>query len=472
MALLTLTGYWHDEVDSRQHALDDIAAQLAAARVGARDARTALLAASEEERRQSELIADLRRRLGAIPLPADAAPLLRDMNAALQAAARAREERARTDLDGQLAVARVARLEQCQQAMGAALAEAKAGQTEAKAREDVRLAMAERIASGDLKDLPDQVDQALGHAAAARAKVEAEFPANADVDPSTHEKTKDFLTRVRDRRGLPYDSAGRAGEVYAHARGLAETAVAVARADYLAAYDRLMHIGDAVARVAADQARLEALAGLAPPLITARESAVLKDATLKAAREGALALLCAADMAERDRRGKQAGYDTALATARKANPDATLAELLNDDAALKDRHDELAAAQDKLTQARDALMAASAVQDPETGATLTQVQLLEAWFAAVPDSLWERLESLDDAVAALNALKDAPPTQLRDALLAREDALVQALQTADLARRTQDTAADMLAEANAALAAERDTAARRARAMSHGAGAF
>ena len=452
MALLTLTSYWTDATARRTAALADLNIRLASARADLAAARTALAAAGTAARQQSDLIADLRRQLAAIPLPADGDPLLLAMGAALVALAQAGVDQADADLARQEAAARVARLEARQRAAAADLSAAQAGLKAETARAATRQAMVDLLTSGDLANLAADAGQALtDFEAGARAKVEAAFPANGG-DPA-----KDFLSRVRDRRDLVWASAHAEAAVFAHVAGLADPALDQARAAYDAAWAALQKASLAAPRLAADRATLERLANLAGPLLTADEAAALKDPAKEADREDALTRLRAVDLAERARRTAQATYDQALADIRKTDPDTDQASL--DGGALSTEHGAVVDAETALATARGAL-------------TPADRDLLAAWFAAVPDSLWGTLEALDDAVEDLDELKNPAPAALIDALANQEDLLVKALQAADLAARVDAALADARARAAAGQAAELDTAPRRARAMSRSAAVF
>jgi hypothetical protein len=452
MALLTLTSYWTDETSRRGAALAGLNTQLAAARVDLAAARTALVEAGAAARRQADLIADLRRQLAAIPMPADGDPLLLAMDAALVAQAQAGVGQADADLARQQAAARVTRLEARQQTATADLAAARASLDAATARAATRQAMADLLTSGDLANLAADAGQALtDFEAGARAKVEAAFPANGG------DAAKDFLTRVRDRRDLVWASAHAESTVFDHVAGLAVPAVDHARAAYDAAYAALQKASMAASRLAADRATLERLANLATPLVTTDEAAALKDPAKEADREDALTRLRAVDLAERARRTAQAAYDQALADLRQTDPDTDQASL--DGGALNSEHTAVGDAETALATARGALTPADRA-------------LLAAWFAAVPDGLWSALEALDDAVEGLAELKNPTPAALIDALASQEDLLVKAIQTADLVARVDAALADARARAAAGQAAELDTAPRRARAMSRSAAAF
>jgi hypothetical protein len=70
-----------------------------------------------------------------------------------------------------------------------------------------------------------------------------------------------------------------------------------------------------------------------------------------------------------------------------------------------------------------------------TGAALDDAdrEALDRWEVAVPDVIWANLLAYDAAVADLQALADAVPNDLVDAVDAAEGLLAQALEDADQA---------------------------------------
>ena len=98
---------------------------------------------------------------------------------------------------------------------------------------------------------------------------------------------------------------------------------------------------------------------------------------------------------------------------------------------------------------------------------------LQAWFAAVPDALWEALESLDSALARLTLLSGPPAaaTLLAD-LDAAEAALASALGAARLTQRKAAGAGAAHARASDAQLAESETRRQRADAVARSASLF
>jgi len=445
--MATLIDYWTDDKARRDATVSALDAALVATRSALDAQRAARLAAGQVEADRAVEIANLRRQLAAIALPADAAPLLAAMNTAIKARAKARVDRANTDLAAQTLDARRGRLDAQRQGAPAA----QAGLATATARAEARQVLADRFASGDLSTLAADATQARSDFEAdARKRVEEAFPSNADA-------VKDFLARVRDRRDLVAAAGQAASATAAYAAALVDSVATQKRAAYDAAWDALVAASLGAARLATARAGLEALASpSAPALLSAEDAAALKEATQQADREDALIRLGTADLAERERIAKQAAYDQALADLRKIDPDTPQVTLDADPAKLMTQADELTDATGVLATARGNVTAADH-------------SLLDDWFAAVPDTLWDALEALDAAVATLAAIESLVPTSLIDDLDSKEDQLVKALQAADLAARAADAVADAGAEAAGRLAAEADTATRRARALSRSA---
>jgi hypothetical protein len=233
------------------------------------------------------------------------------------------------------------------------------------------------------------------------------------------------------------------------------SALAQAQLAFDAAVTAVRSTADAAPRLAADSATLERLAALpAPnppdsyPILTKWQRALLHDAGKKAARESALAKLAVVDDAQAAVRAKQTAYDTALHAALAAEPDKTVAQL--DATTLATERGEFDAKLDALAAARSAINAA-------------ERDALQTWFAAVPDALWETLESFDNATARLGALKGPPaPAALITAMGNAESVLVTALAAARLAGRKTDGARAAEQRASGASVAERESSAQRA----------
>jgi hypothetical protein len=460
MALLTLTDHWSAEKTQRQTALTKLSGQLTTARSDLTAARAALLAAGAAERQQADQIDALRRQLAAIPMPADGDPLLLAMNVALVARAQARVAQVEASLAKQVLTAQVAHLENLQQSASAALASAQASLDSATLRATALQTLKDRFTSGDLANLVTEADQALSDfETGANDKLKAGFPANSGDD------SRDLLTRIRDRRTLVQASADLAAGVLEHAAQIADDPVKHARAAYEAASNALASASCAAPRLAVARASLERLSKLTTPLLTPDQAAALNDAAQQSDREDALAKLCAVDVAEAERGKKQAAYEQALADQRKTDPDTPESDL--DSGALKTSFDEREAANTALVASRSALSSVRPAPD-----TPSDRERLDAWFAAVPDSWWDALETLDSAVATLKSLQSPTPTDLLSHLDDQEDLLVKALQAAELLARQQDAQQNQRAQAAGSLAAELDTAPQRARAMSRSAGVF
>lgn len=454
----TLTQYWIDEAIRLDLALGAVRTDSGSARLAQASAQAQHRIASDAVRLASDTVALARKALAGIPTPADGDPLLLAMSQALIAWHEALHTQASTDLALQTAKAEVERLQALQAALELALAEARsAQQLESKAALQRATAIAALEPGGRWATLAADAAQALSASeAGARARVEGEFPTHATA-------SKNFLARVRARRALVLDSASQAQDV-ANASATASTvALTQAQRQFDQAWQAVRTLVDTAPRLADDRdtlARLAALPAAHPaapasyPILTPAQHDELFDASLKSAREAALVKLTAADEAEKDWRLAQATYDKALNVALKANPGKTVDDL--NGAEVKTEFDALVAK----TEAR-ATKRAELTADPAAYATL------QAWFAAVPELLWDTLDQLDNAIARLLVFKGAPtPAQRLQDLAARETDLVNALGAARLAARTQRIAEQAALRALGHWQAEQATAARRAKAAS------
>lgn len=457
--MATLKQYWNDEVtrltaalSTQRTAVAALGAQLLAAEVAQRSAAV-------DVRTQSDAVNAARSALAAIAMPADGDPLLITMGNAQAALAAAQVALAR----GELAVlglrAELARQEQRARSLDLALTEAQNTLAAETARASDRTAMIDALTTGAQATLAADAAAALtASEATARARVESEFPANATA-------AKDFLKRVRARRAIVADSATAATAVATLAYNANNSALAQAQLAFGAAVAAVRRTADAAPSLAADTATLVALAALPAanppnsfPILTKWQRALLHAASKKTAREDALAKLAAVDAAQSAVRTKQTAYDKALHAAMAAEPDKTVAQL--DTTTLSTERGELDTKITDLATARAAINA-------------TESATLQAWFAAVPEALWQSLESLDTAVARLGALKGPPtPADLITAMNNAEAALVTALTAARLTvRKTAGAAAAELRASGASLA-ESESSGQRARAYSRSSAPF
>lgn len=457
--MATLKQYWNDEVTRFTTALSAQRSTVAALGAQLLAAELAQRSAAVDVRTHSDAVNAARSALSAIAMPADGNPLLTTMGNAQAALAAAQVALAR----GELAVlglrAELARQEQRARSLDLALTEAQTTLATETTSATARSAMTDALTSGAQATLAADAAAALtASEASARARVEGEFPASASA-------AKDFLKRVRARRAIVADSATAAAAVATLAYNANNSALAQAQLAFAAAVAAVRRTADAAPSLAADSATLAALAALPAanppdsfPLLSKWQRALLHDASKKPAREDALAKLAAVDTAQSAVRTKLTAYDKALHAAMMAEPDTTVAQL--DTTTLSTERGELDGKIADLATARAAISA-------------TESATLQAWFAAVPEALWQALESLDTAVARLGALKGPPtPAGLISAMNNAEAALVTALTAARLAERKTAAAAAADLRASGASLAESESSGQRARAYSRSSAAF
>lgn len=455
MAATTLKQFWNDEATRLRNNLDALATELALAGGEAIKARDALSVASSAVSAQAAAVEAARRALAGIPMPGDGDPLLAAMETALAALADARASSASSDARLQAADAEFALLKARQAALQAEAAEVSQFLAEAEKAAQTRKGWGDALTSGAMKTLVADATAALASEAVARTRVTSLFPSNATA-------SKDFLKRVAARRALAQDSAAKAAATEASAFAANADATAQARRAFDTAAEAVRWRAEAAARLAADATALQRLAALPAldltkhiyPLITRWQYERLNSAALKADREAALAKLKAVDDAQAEAQTAEAAYDAALHAAMKANPDTARAAL---DAG------PLATEKGTLTAKRDAVAA------KWNAMTASEKILVKTWFAAVPDVLWDALETLETSAARLAALKNTAPATLITAMAAAEAALVTALDTARTAVRKRTAASLAGQRAAARLAAESGTAGSRAAALAHAA---
>lgn len=454
----TLTQYWIDEASRLDQTLGAVRTDTGAARLAQATAQTQSRIAADAVRVASDTVAVARKALAGIPTPADGDPLLQAMSQALIAWHEALHAQASADLALQSAKAELERLQALDAALLLDLAEVKAAQQlDSKAALQRAAAVAALKPGGAWASLAADATQALSASeAGARSRVEGEFPTHATA-------SKNFLARVRARRALVLDSVVQAQDVATAGLAASTPALALAQRQFDQAWQAVRSLVETAPRLADDRDTLARLAALpaphptAPvsyPILTPAQHDELFDAGLKSAREATLVKLTLADTAEDVWRKAQSAYDKALNAARKANPGKTLAEL---------HGAEIKAEFDTLTEKTADRTAKRADLTSDAAAYAT----LQAWFAAVPELLWDTLDQLDSAIARLNVFKGAPtPAQRLQDLVDRETDLVTALTAARLAARTQRIAEQATLRALGQSQAEQATAARRAKAAS------
>ncbi|MEW6705789.1 MAG: hypothetical protein AB1430_13170 [Pseudomonadota bacterium] len=456
MAATTLKQYWTDEVTRLTNRLAAQRAEVSAQRSTLTASQALQLSASAAVKTQAAAVDAARKALAGIPMPADGDPLLVAMELALVGLADAQADLASAEMAVQTLNAELARKEALAATMEAALADAKRKLDAATKDTATRQKWIDTLTSGDLATLAADAGAALAsHEATARARVEGEFP-------SSGTNSKHFLKRARARRGLVVDSHKSALAVEGAAFTADTSALAQAQRAFDIAAAAVRMAADAAPRLEADRAVLKKLAELpAPnpptsyPIVTRWQHDRLHDATKKTARENALAKLTDVDNAVVAARTAQQAYDTALHAAMKADPDKTQAEL--DAGPVATERGTLNTKLADVATARGLL-------------TADDLATVKAWFAAVPDTLWQALDKLDTAVARLQALAGPPtPANLISTMTAAEATLAAALEAERLAQRKLMASSDALLRAAGLLAAERETVNQRALAYEHSA---
>lgn len=452
----TLTPYWSDEVTR-------IKAALSAARLAGKTARDQWQKAREALRKASDLVqtrtvalAAVRKQLAGIPMPADGDPVLVQFSDALIALNEAQSTQAKADRDVQLRKAQSAQSDVREAALVADLTEAQAQLAQAVAQAADHLKVTDALSTGLWKTVATEATKALlDFAPTATARVELSFPSS---DPAL----KYLLTRVRARRDLAKAWVQGDGDVAVDAYTASHDTLGLAQQAYDTAWRDVRAYFDLAQRWADDRLTLKALASLpAPnppdtlPILTLAQHKRLHDPAKLGPRETTLALLKVVDDKEESLRVAQAAYDTAYNAAIAAKPDASLADLQAGD--LKTV---LKAVTDKTQERDDAhdLLWANVGHGE-----------LQAWLAAIPDTLLDALDQLDNAVSRLGKLKGPPvASDLLATLATKETELVTALGLARLAQRKQAAATRGWQASVDTLAVAQDTAVRLARAAARG----
>lgn len=436
----TLSSFWNDEVSRLSTLLTKANLQVTTASTAENAASADLIAAGKKQDSAKAAVEAARKALAGIPMPADGDPLLINMRDALIALASANAEQ--VDKDTVLRQARLARVNAASlvSSLTASLANASAEAKTEKAAADQRLIWTNAAKAAPLKDLPTLATTALTtYEAGAKTKVEGDFPSNGDPD-------KDFLTRVRARRALAITALDKTGNVFTDALSNSKTweesstrasaKIAALRRDFDSKVSALKAFFDAPARVKQAQEQLKTLANRPASPLTAAQKKVLisSDTVLTGLREDTLKQLKTRDEAQATLFTAQEVYAKTLLTTLLANPSKTEAELVVSNATLKSKK-------------KDVTDALKAINDVNIDATfIANLPTLKAWFAAVPDVLWEQLETLDTASVDLNAVKAIVPLTLISDIDAAEALLVAQLVAARDEQLTVAIRADSLAQ--------------------------
>lgn len=424
------------------------------AQAAVQTAQSALVAAQESFKATTKEYADrdkdiaaIRLSLATITTPADAAPLVAELQAAIIAqrattAALITDEtsiaQARADADAARERVRVA-----DAGIVSSQAELDAIQLEQGKRDAAKTAIAQApittlaaaatslLASQTFIDAKARIDTDFPQALQDRARERATFAANRLGRANQAVIDSNALIAAQ------YTASGNASEkLYALERTLA---------------DREAELFDFATRAAnrfdVAEATLERIADPTYAALTAEEHAAIDDATLATDRENAAAAESDRDTAREAHEVAQAAYDLeelkVLAADGAAGVTAALADATSD-----------------LAQAKSDLDAAAAdLQQAETDYDAAERTLVDEWEATVPDSAWRDLADFEAAKAVLAVLQ-ANPTVYATNVTNAENALLTALLVVDdealsLSVLTSAATANVSAAAAASAVAER-----------------
>ena len=416
--MATLLDLASDAKDNAQTARDDQQQALASAQTAVADARVALTAATDALSAAQEEVEKTREALGGVETPADAAPLLTNLEQQT-IAARAKQAEA---LDARLAFElgeieseqAAARLEWASRRLTASKADLAAVQEEDDTRQELKAALDDAPLSAIPSDANDAVNTAPANEAfaAAKARIEADIPAEL-IARARERRVHRLALRTAQEDGLSKTRALVADELDKK-RGVRgklrrrqsefEPAEAALR-DYVSrAESRLDHARRLLAKVAN---------GAIDPL-SAEQTARIADAAV-------------ADPAKAAIPSEQAVDAKQLALLQ--------AEVELEEETLKEGPD-IAAKQ----TARDT--AQTEFDDAQLAYTADMRTALDTWEAAVPDATWRLLADFEEAHATLLSLA-VDPAALKTALTQAETNLANALDNVDkseLALRAREEA--------------------------------
>jgi len=440
----SLSDFYSLEVTRLQGLVSAARAAANLARQGEANASTNLVAANKTLTQARSDAAAARKALARIPLPADGDALLLALRLALRHEASAQSAQVAAALA--LSLARASRnqadvqMSEWTTRLGQIQAQAKAEQ-DASLERDLWKAAAAVAAP---KDPPSLASEALSlFKAAAKTKIEADFPSNAD-------SSKDFLSRVRARRllaALPlaqaaqlHDDVAAQATTWQEATGRAADKLPALREDFAAACAALKAYYLAPTTLAAASSQLQALAErVSSPLSAAQRKELFAtgNSTLASEREDALAALALRDEAQKTLFQRHQDYVRALLPLQLAHPGSTEADLRAIDASLDTHFSDLTAA-------------AQAVEDADDApALVAYLQVLMDWFTAVPDALWQQFEALENSIAVLEDIQAMTSASVLSDLQTRENALVAQLQALQKEQTSSDLRASLFTQTEA-----------------------
>jgi trimeric autotransporter adhesin len=371
-------------------------AAVTAAQSSLTDSLAALQAANAEFAAWGATIVALRARLALIETPADGAPLLQELEAAIIA-----QRGASADMLVQQRIAdnaraastsSRARLQDADAGLAAAEGALPAAQTAHAKREAARTA----IAQPPLSALPARAASLLASQTFidAEARIATDFP-------------QALRDRSIARAALAIDEADRAATMRSDVRALvaayhvsdgnaadklAATWRALADAE-AALYDQ---VAGAVSRVDAAEAALARIGSAENPPLSAEEHAAIDDAVALPGRQAAATAEDERDIAADAVDAAQARYDLEHLKVLAEDGEAGVT------AALADATSDLAEASQELEDARAELTAAEAAYDN------TMRETMQQWRAAVSDGAWRDLADFDAARRTLDELALSP----------------------------------------------------------------
>ncbi len=431
--------------------VNDLKAALLAANQEVTDSRNALLAADAALRTATDnlsqanaTLAEIRRKLALIGMPADGEPLLTALKDAIVDQRGKSAALAAADLAQAKAAAR---LNEAQAALPVIVARLSAAEAAAKAVADAKKRRDDAKAATNaepLKDINQAATDALASTEHGKAKTRIETALPEPLRKQAIARAALALDAIK-RAETRQAAAQAAYDAFVEETGLAtDTLPRLRRADARAEANLLGWVDGLSRRLGASVAALERLAGLNTPALTAEQKASI-DAD-GAARGAAATEEAKWDAAAAKVTDALNALEIERLKARVADPAVDLA------AQEADQTTDLGKAKKKWDDAK----ADFAIEDAAFTAAMRKT--MADWRATVPDSLWLEADAFFAADQDLSKLKTASVTPFAIAVKAAEDALLAALIGDAKRRKRADVAAARLASETAVAVAARKRA--------------
>lgn len=383
------------------------------------DARKAHVNATKELAALETQVASIRKRLAEIITPADAAPLLAELEQKII------EQRAKQaqifDLEEavRLSESEVERAGAQLQTVLAGLKRVADAITDAQQRDAQHAGLKQKLEAEPLKGIGTDAETALMNPpfSDAKTRIEADLPATLIARARERRQQAEALITLRQTAAT---DAQKFVNNELNSSGGLNGKIEKTRQDFERAAQAFRdYVVNSKGRFEQALASLKAVADKEKDPLTPAESESINDPTRQVDRDKAAQKEEARDVARVEFEKKRLAFENAVLKALAANIDANPA----DDLDVKNAMTTLDTAKGNLEVAQGEYKAAMR-------------KILDDWEATVPDATWRQLADFEEAQRLLNDLKSAKPADILKAVEDAENALVLTMAALDKSERT------------------------------------